>query len=114
LYVLIISIDFRSFLTTVYACRRRGAAAVPARSPGAVGVEHHERARLLPDPDGGAGGALHEQRLQGVRAAVAVSPGARKKGSPLKFRRFVTLTDGLQARYSAGRFTFAPQDPSKC
>ncbi|XP_066314911.1 non-classical arabinogalactan protein 30-like [Miscanthus floridulus] len=44
---------------------------------------------------------------------VAVSP-ARKKGSPLKFRRFVTLTDGLQARYSAGRFTFAPQDRSKC
>lgn len=44
---------------------------------------------------------------------VAVSP-RRKKGSPLKFRRFVTLTDGLQARYSAGRFTFAPQDPSKC
>jgi hypothetical protein len=45
---------------------------------------------------------------------VAVSPGGRKKGSPLKFRRFVTLADGLQARYSAGRFTFAPQDPSKC
>jgi hypothetical protein len=44
---------------------------------------------------------------------VAVSPG-RNKGSPLKFRRFVTRTDGLQARYSAGSFTFAPQDRSKC
>lgn len=72
-YVLIVSIDFQSFLTTVYmrACRRRGAAAVPARPPGAVGVEHHERARLLPDPDGDAGGPLHAQQLQGVRAAVA-------------------------------------------
>jgi len=55
----------------VRACRRVGAAAVPARPPGAVGVEHHERAGLLPDPDGDAGGALHEQQLQGVRAAVA-------------------------------------------
>lgn len=51
-------------------------------------------------------------------AAVSVSPGGRKKktkkGSPLRFRRFVTLADGLQARYSAGRFTFKPQDRSKC
>ncbi|OEL26791.1 hypothetical protein BAE44_0012189 [Dichanthelium oligosanthes] len=44
---------------------------------------------------------------------VAVSP-ARKRGSPLRFRRFVTLADGLQGRYSAGTFTFAPQDRSKC
>ncbi|XP_062208568.1 non-classical arabinogalactan protein 31-like [Phragmites australis] len=44
---------------------------------------------------------------------VAVKPGW-KMGSPLKFRRFVMLPDGLQARYSAGNFTFAPQDPAKC
>lgn len=55
----------------ICACRRLGAAAVPAWPPGAVRVERHERARLLPGPDGGAGGALHEQELQGVRAAVA-------------------------------------------
>ena len=41
--------------------------------PGAVGVGRHELARLLPDPDGGAGGGLHQQGLQGVRAAVAVA-----------------------------------------
>ncbi|XP_062208569.1 non-classical arabinogalactan protein 30-like [Phragmites australis] len=46
--------------------------------------------------------------------AVPVNP-ARKKGSPLKFRRFVPLSDELQARYSAGNFTFAPKGPSaKC
>ncbi|KAL6614592.1 hypothetical protein ACP70R_036862 [Stipagrostis hirtigluma subsp. patula] len=44
---------------------------------------------------------------------VAVKPG-RMKGAPLRFRRFVTRPDGLQARYSAGTFTFAPQDPAKC
>ncbi|CAO1945125.1 unnamed protein product [Urochloa humidicola] len=45
--------------------------------------------------------------------AAAVSPGW-KKGLPLKFRRFVTRPDGLQGRYVAGSFTFAPQDRSKC
>ncbi|CAL4961630.1 unnamed protein product [Urochloa decumbens] len=45
--------------------------------------------------------------------AAAVSPGW-KKGLPLKFRRFVTRPDGLQGRYVAGSFTFAPQDGSNC
>ncbi|CAL4947646.1 unnamed protein product [Urochloa decumbens] len=47
--------------------------------------------------------------------AVPVKPAARK-GAPLKFRRFVSLPDGeLQGRYSAGNFTFAPQEePAKC
>ncbi|WVZ68980.1 hypothetical protein U9M48_017849 [Paspalum notatum var. saurae] len=44
---------------------------------------------------------------------VAVRP-ARKKGSPLRFRRFLALPGGLQGRYSAGSFTFAPHDSSKC
>uniref|UniRef100_A0A0D9V563 Non-classical arabinogalactan protein 30 n=1 Tax=Leersia perrieri TaxID=77586 RepID=A0A0D9V563_9ORYZ len=44
---------------------------------------------------------------------VALQPG-RKKGSPLKFRRFVALPDGLQGLYSAGNFVFGPQDPKKC
>lgn len=43
---------------------------------------------------------------------VAVKPGP--KGAPLKFRRFVTLSGELQARYSAGNFTFAPEKPAKC
>uniref|UniRef100_A0A0E0JNG9 Non-classical arabinogalactan protein 30 n=1 Tax=Oryza punctata TaxID=4537 RepID=A0A0E0JNG9_ORYPU len=38
----------------------------------------------------------------------------RKKGSPLKFRRFVALPNGLQGRYSAGNFVFGPRDPKKC
>jgi hypothetical protein len=37
----------------------------------AVAVEHDGHGRLLPDPDREAGDALHEQGLQGVRAAVA-------------------------------------------
>jgi hypothetical protein len=46
--------------------------------------------------------------------AVLVAP-ARKKGAPIKFRRFVPLSDELQqARYSAGNFTFAPENPTKC
>ncbi|PAN28729.1 hypothetical protein PAHAL_5G175000 [Panicum hallii] len=45
--------------------------------------------------------------------AVPASP-ARMKGLPLRFRRFVTRPDGLQGRYVAGGFTFAPQDRSKC
>lgn len=44
---------------------------------------------------------------------VALQPG-RKTGSPLKFRRFVALPDGLQGRYSAGNFVFGPRDPKKC
>ncbi|XP_004972154.1 non-classical arabinogalactan protein 31 [Setaria italica] len=39
---------------------------------------------------------------------VDVSPG-RNRGLPLRFRRFVTRPDGLQGRYVAGSFTFAPQ-----
>ena len=39
---------------------------------------------------------------------------ARRKGLQLRFRRFVTRPDGLQGRYVAGGFTFAPQDRSKC
>ncbi|TVU35238.1 hypothetical protein EJB05_17116, partial [Eragrostis curvula] len=45
--------------------------------------------------------------------AVPVKP-ARKKGSPIKFRRFVPFADELQARYTAGNFTFAPVDAAKC
>ena len=45
--------------------------------------------------------------------AAAVRPAARK-GAPLKFRRFVPLPGQLQARYSAGNFTFAPEEPAKC
>ncbi|KAK3161820.1 hypothetical protein QOZ80_1BG0081960 [Eleusine coracana subsp. coracana] len=45
--------------------------------------------------------------------SVPVAP-ARKKGSPIKFRRFVPLSDELQARYTAGNFTFAPENPAKC
>ena len=45
--------------------------------------------------------------------AAAASP-ARMKGLPLRLRRFVTRPDGLQGRYVAGGFTFAPQDRSKC
>lgn len=48
---------------------------------GAVGVGRDGRARLLPDPDGDAGGGVHEQGLQGVRAAVAVACGVRR-GAP--------------------------------
>ncbi|KAL6845630.1 hypothetical protein ACP4OV_025125 [Aristida adscensionis] len=45
---------------------------------------------------------------------VAVQP-RRLAGSPLRFRGLVTLPGGgLQARYSAGNFTFAPRDPAKC
>nr|CAB3478170.1 unnamed protein product [Digitaria exilis] len=44
---------------------------------------------------------------------VAVSPG-RNKGLPLRFRAFVTRPGGVQGRYAAGSFTFAPQDRSKC
>ena len=55
-----------------HACRCRGAAAVPARGrAGAVRVERHGRRRPLPDPGGLGVGALQEQGLQGVRAAVA-------------------------------------------
>lgn len=52
---------------------------MPAREAGLVGLGRHGRAWLLPDPDGEAGGALHEQELQGVRAAVA---GARVRRGP--------------------------------
>nr|CAB3478171.1 unnamed protein product [Digitaria exilis] len=45
--------------------------------------------------------------------AMPVKPAARK-GAPLKFRRFVPLPNELQARYSAGNFTFAPENPAKC
>jgi hypothetical protein len=45
---------------------------------------------------------------------VAVNP-SPNKGAPLKFRRFVPLSGEMQALYSAGDFTFAPEDPaSKC
>ncbi|XP_006646281.1 non-classical arabinogalactan protein 30-like [Oryza brachyantha] len=44
---------------------------------------------------------------------VPLQPG-RRKGSPLKFREFVPLPDGLQGRYSAGNFVFGPRDPKKC
>ncbi|KAJ1285202.1 hypothetical protein BS78_03G262100 [Paspalum vaginatum] len=45
--------------------------------------------------------------------SVTVMP--RRKGATLKFRRFVPVSrDELQARYSAGNFTFAPKDPAKC
>ncbi|KAF0920236.1 hypothetical protein E2562_034044 [Oryza meyeriana var. granulata] len=44
---------------------------------------------------------------------VALQPG-RKGSSPLKFRKFVALPDGLQARYSAGNFVFGPRDHKKC
>lgn len=43
---------------------------------------------------------------------VAVEP--TPEGAPLKFRRFVSLPGEMQARYSAGNFTFAPEDPAKC
>ncbi|KAJ1285199.1 hypothetical protein BS78_03G262000 [Paspalum vaginatum] len=56
---------------------------------------------------------VYVPRSPARRCRVAVRP-AWKKGSPLRFRRFVTLPGGLQGRYSAGSFTFAPQDSSKC
>ncbi|KAL6614591.1 hypothetical protein ACP70R_036861 [Stipagrostis hirtigluma subsp. patula] len=57
---------------------------------------------------------VYVPRSPALGCGVAVKP-ARKKGAPLKFRRFVPLaTDQLQARYSAGNFTFAPEDPAKC
>ncbi|XP_037409888.1 non-classical arabinogalactan protein 30-like [Triticum dicoccoides] len=49
-----------------------------------------------------------------VRACgVPVKPRGNK-GSPLKFRKFVTLPDGLQALYTAGDFVFGPKKPGKC
>ncbi|KAL6845629.1 hypothetical protein ACP4OV_025124 [Aristida adscensionis] len=46
---------------------------------------------------------------------VPVLLGRKARAAPLKFRRFVPLSDeDLQARYSAGDFTFAPEDPTKC
>ncbi|KAE8810202.1 non-classical arabinogalactan protein 30-like [Hordeum vulgare] len=46
---------------------------------------------------------------------VPVKPrGNDDKGSPLKFRKFVTLPDGLQAVYTAGDFVFGPKKPGKC
>jgi hypothetical protein len=59
------------FVLSIYMSRRGSAAAVPARQVGAVRLEHHGRARLLPDPDGGSGGALHQQAVQGIRATLA-------------------------------------------
>ncbi|TVU35237.1 hypothetical protein EJB05_17115, partial [Eragrostis curvula] len=47
------------------------------------------------------------------RCRVAVKP-AWKEGSHLRFRRLVTLAGGLQGRFSAGTFTFAPHKRSKC
>jgi hypothetical protein len=44
---------------------------------------------------------------------VAVIP-RRNKGSPLRFRDYVTRPDGLQAVYTAGNFVFGPRDPRKC
>lgn len=75
------------------ACRCGGSAPVPERQAGAVGVELHGRARLLPDPDGEAVGALHQQPLQGVRAAFA---GAR-------------VPRGRQAGVEGGRPAPVPQ-----
>ena len=49
-----------------------------------------------------------------ARGCTAAASPARMKGLPLRFRRFVTRPDGLQGRYVAGGFTFAPQDRSKC
>ncbi|KAI4964610.1 hypothetical protein ZWY2020_060127 [Hordeum vulgare] len=81
------------------------------------------RAGLLHDRDGGAGGAVREQGLRGVRAVcrfarrgacgVAVLP-RRNQGTPLRFREYVTRPDGLQALYTAGNFVFGPRDPAKC
>jgi hypothetical protein len=45
---------------------------------------------------------------------VAVQPSSWKEGSGLRFRRIVTLAGGLQGRFSAGVFMFAPHKPSKC
>ncbi|PUZ54969.1 hypothetical protein GQ55_5G174700 [Panicum hallii var. hallii] len=56
---------------------------------------------------------VHVPRSPASGCAAAVRPAARK-GAPLKFRRFVPLPDQLQARYSAGNFTFAPEEPAKC
>lgn len=53
-----------------------------AREVGAVGVGRHGRARLLPDPDGAAVGALHQQGLQGVRAGVAGARVRRGRQAP--------------------------------
>uniref|UniRef100_A0A8R7R8V1 Uncharacterized protein n=1 Tax=Triticum urartu TaxID=4572 RepID=A0A8R7R8V1_TRIUA len=60
---------------------RGGAAAVPVREAGHVGVGHHRRAGLLHDPGGGAGGAVREQGLRGVRAALA-APGRVRRRRP--------------------------------
>ncbi|TKW16539.1 hypothetical protein SEVIR_5G305600v4 [Setaria viridis] len=56
---------------------------------------------------------VYVQRSPAAGCAVPVKPAA-KKGAPLKFRRFVPLPDELQARYTAGNFTFAPEEPAKC
>ncbi|XP_062180520.1 non-classical arabinogalactan protein 30-like [Phragmites australis] len=55
---------------------------------------------------------VYVPRSPARRCGVIVKP-AWKKGSRLKFRKFVTLSDGLQARYSASTFMFAPQNPTK-
>lgn len=56
---------------------------------------------------------VYVQRSPAAGCAVPVKPAA-KKGVPLKFRRFVPLPDELQARYTAGNITFAPEQPAKC
>ncbi|KAG8055577.1 hypothetical protein GUJ93_ZPchr0001g31439 [Zizania palustris] len=56
---------------------------------------------------------VYVQRSPARGCGVVLQPD-RKKGSPLKFLKFVPLPDGLQASYSAGDFVFGPQDPKKC
>jgi hypothetical protein len=51
--------------------RREGVPAVPARPPGGDVPGRDGPERLLPDPDVGAGGGVHEPGVPGVRAAVA-------------------------------------------
>ena len=45
---------------------------------------------------------------------VDVKP-RRNKGSPLKLRKFVPVSDvGLEALYTAGDFVFGPKKPGMC
>ncbi|KQK05238.1 uncharacterized protein LOC100838992 [Brachypodium distachyon] len=45
---------------------------------------------------------------------AAEFPAADLEGLPLKFERFLTLGDGIQALYSVGNFLFRPNSPGKC
>lgn len=58
---------------------------------------------------------VYVQRSPVGACGVALKPSGGKAGSPLKFRKFVPLSDDdLQAIYSAGEFLFGTGPSGKC